>query len=348
MAATIGDRGARRRLSKQAARGRGALVVTLALTLLALLVLLTGCKIEMALDTVVKADGSGTIGIRLAADKEIQDLIAQQGGGEGDIFGEFESGVPEGWESDNGTDPDGTRWVTASRSFADPAEIKSFLEEGGAQGPAESVGAREFSLTQESGLLSVKTVFSASWDMQEALAGTGENAPAGMTPDALSSIFVVQNRLTLPGSIQDNNADEVNGNTLVWKPSLSGTTQMNATSVAYKWPVIGGIAAVVVLLLAAIVALVVLSARRRRGAHPPTVPVPAQPAGPADGSVVTGASMTTEPLPADTPYAPLGMPTETPIAPEAMPADATIAPETMPAETPVDGSPGGEGQSPRT
>ncbi len=286
MAATVGDRRAQRRPAKRSGRGRGAQTAALVLTLLSVLVLMTGCKIEMALDTVVEPDGSGTLGVRLAADKEIQDLITQQGGGEGDLFADFESGVPEGWESENGTDPDGTRWVTASRSFADPEEIQSFLTEGGEQGPAESLGAQEFSLTQESGVLSVKTVFTASWDMEGALAGTGENVPAGLTPDTLSSIFVVQNRLTLPGSIQDNNADEVSGNTLIWRPSLSGTTQMNATSVAYKWPVIGGIAAVIVLIVAAVVALVVLMVRRRGGGRAPLTPAEGPPGSPGDGTEV--------------------------------------------------------------
>jgi hypothetical protein len=276
MPATISDRDPLRRPFWSAARVRGQLVVAVALTLLGALTLLAGCKIDMALDTIVEPDGSGSVGVRLAADKEIQDLIAQQGGGEGDLFADFESGVPEGWESNSGTDPDGTRWVTASRAFSDLSEIQTFLEEGGDQGPAESVGAREFSLTQESGFLSVKTVFSASWNMQDALAGTGENTPPGVTPDALASIFVVQNRLTLPGSIKDNNADEVQGNTLIWRPSLSDTTKMNATSVAYKWPVIAGIAAVIVLLVGAVVAVVVLVVRRRG-------PAEAQGGGTGDG-----------------------------------------------------------------
>lgn len=277
MPATISDRDARRRPFGSAARVRRQLAAALALTLLGALTLLAGCKIDMALDTIVEPDGSGTVGVRLAADKEIQDLIAQQGGGEGDLFADFVSGVPEGWESNSGTDPDGTRWVTASRAFSDLSEIQTFLKEGGDQGPAESVGAREFSLTQESGLLSVKTVFSASWNMQDALAGTGENTPPGVTPDALASIFVVQNRLTLPGSIKDNNADEVQGNTLIWRPSLSATTEMNATSVAYKWPVVAGIAAVIVLLVAAAVAVTVLVVRRRG-------PAEAQGGGPDGGA----------------------------------------------------------------
>ncbi|MCZ7662482.1 MAG: hypothetical protein M5U22_05870 [Thermoleophilia bacterium] len=49
------------------------------LVLLSLVLLLTGCKIEMGLDTKVEKDGSGTLGVRIAADKEILDLIQQQG-----------------------------------------------------------------------------------------------------------------------------------------------------------------------------------------------------------------------------------------------------------------------------
>lgn len=263
--------GARRCAPRRGARRWRFIIILLVL----LLPLVAGCKIQMALDTTIGSDGSGQVGVRLAADKEIQDLMASQGGGEGDLFGDFENSVPEGWDSDSGTDADGTRWVTASRSFDDPSEIKSFLEEG-ANPPAESVGATDFSLTQEKGLLSVKTVFSATWDMEAALAATGDQAPEGMDPSALSSIFEVQNRLTLPGSIKDNNADEVDGNTLIWRPSFSGSTQMSAESVAYRWPIVGGIAAVVVVLIAAVVIIILLSRRGRRD----TEPLTSSPSGP--------------------------------------------------------------------
>lgn len=255
---------------RRSARRRGTrLGLSIVVLLVFLLPLVAGCKIQMALDTTIGSDGSGKVGVRLAADKEIQDLMTSQGGGEGDLFADFESSVPEGWDSDSGTDPDGTRWITASRSFDDPSEIKSFLEEGG-DGPAESVGATEFSLTQEKGLLSVKTVFSATWDVKSALEATGDQTPEGMDPSALSSIFEVQNRLTLPGSIKDNNADEVDGNTLIWRPSFSGSTQMSAVSIAYRRPIVGGIAAVVVVLIAAVVIIILLSRRGRRDTEPLT------------------------------------------------------------------------------
>lgn len=259
-------------LGARSARGRRTLWLPLAAMAVALLLpLLAGCKIQMNLDTTIGSDGSGTVGVHLSADKEIQDLMASQGGG-GDLFSEFAAGVPEGWDSDSGTDPDGTRWVKASRTFDDPSEIMSFLQQGDTS-PAESLGAQEFSLTQEKGRLSVKTVFSAKWDMSTVLAATGEQAPEGIDPAALSSIFEIQNRLTLPGSIKENNADEVDGNTLIWRPSLSGATEMNAISVAYRWPVIGGIVAAVLVLLALIVGIVLILRRGRHG----TVPLPASP-----------------------------------------------------------------------
>ena len=52
-----------------------SLVVALAL-LVAMAVLLTGCTVQFGLDTKVEPDGSGTIGVRLAADKELQDQLS--------------------------------------------------------------------------------------------------------------------------------------------------------------------------------------------------------------------------------------------------------------------------------
>jgi hypothetical protein len=52
-----------------------SLVAALAL-FVAMAVLLTGCSVQFGLDTKVEPDGSGTIGVRLAADKELQDQLS--------------------------------------------------------------------------------------------------------------------------------------------------------------------------------------------------------------------------------------------------------------------------------
>ncbi len=240
------------------------IAIVLALTGL----VLTGCSIELALDTSVETDGSGSIGIRMAADKEFQDLIAQQGA-DGDMFAEFEQQMPGGWETETGIDPDGTRWVTAMTSFADLDEFQALLQ-GGEGGLAEAFSGQQITLTQDGGLFTTKTNFSAEWDAGSALSSAGDELPEGVDMSMLSSIFQIQNRLTLPGSIGENNADEIDGNTLVWMPSMAGITSMSAESTAYNWGlIIGIIVAAMVVLLVVIVVLILLLRRQKAPAAPP-------------------------------------------------------------------------------
>ena len=231
------------------------------LVLLSLVLLLTGCKIEMGLDTKVEKDGSGTLGVRIAADKEILDLIQQQGGGE-DFFGDFESQIPADWAIDRGTDADGTKWVTASKAFGDPSELHDLLT-AASGGPGDAFAAQQFELSQERGFFGAKTIFQATWDVGAALSGVEQGAPGDLNPQALASIFEIQNRLTLPGSIKDNNATAVEGTTLIWRPSLSGVTEMYAQSVAYNWGTISLVAVVALLAVGAVVLAAVWLLRRR-------------------------------------------------------------------------------------
>jgi hypothetical protein len=309
-------------------------------TLLVFLVVLTaGCKIEMALDTIVELDGSGSVGVRLAADKEILDLMGSQGGSI-DLFDQFEEGVPEGWEADSGTDADGTKWVTARRLFDDPSELDSLFQMGSG-GPAESMGVSEFSLTQEKSLFSVTTDFKAAWDMESLMSSSGEELPAGVDLGAVSSIFEVQNRLTLPGSIKDNNADEVDGSTLIWRPTLAGTAELYATSVAYRWPLIlgifGGVSLVVLVLLVVIVLLLLRSRKNPAPAGPgPGTPqtVPPPPPSPQQPTTSTvDAAATPAPGP---PVAEPAAAATAAAATQAAPEAVTDTPETEPATQPAE------------
>ena len=81
---------------------RRALAVTVAgIVLATLLVTLSGCSLQVGLDTTVQADGSGTIGVKLAADKALQDALQQAGEGLGDI-GSFFDGLREKIPADVG------------------------------------------------------------------------------------------------------------------------------------------------------------------------------------------------------------------------------------------------------
>lgn len=241
---------------------RGALLLVVA----ALALGLGGCTIQMALDTTVEADGSGTVGVRLAADKEIQDLMAQQAGQQGDLFGEFEKQVPKDWRVEKGTETNGTKWVKASKAFKDPAELDAVLSgrqaEGGLGG---ALAGDTFSVKQSRGLFRVTTTFDATWDAGKAVTEAQKGLSDNVSLDMVASVFQVENRLTLPGTIKDNNATEVKGRTLVWRPSLKEATKLHARSVAIRWGMVGVfVAAGAVLIAIVVVVAVLLIVRRRR------------------------------------------------------------------------------------
>lgn len=240
--------------------------VVLLLVVAALALGLGGCTIQMALDTTVEADGSGTVGVRLAADKEIQDLMAQQAGQQGDLFGEFEKQVPKDWRVEKGTETNGTKWVKASKAFKDPAELDAVLSgrqaEGGLGG---ALAGDTFSVKQSRGLFRVTTTFDATWDAGKAVTEAQKGLSDNVSLDMVASVFQVENRLTLPGTIKDNNATEVKGRTLVWRPSLKEATKLHARSVAIRWGMVGVfVAAGAVLIAIVVVVAVLLIVRRRR------------------------------------------------------------------------------------
>jgi hypothetical protein len=253
----------------------------LVLALVVMIATLAGCKIQVALDTKVKADGSGTIGVRLAADKEIQDLMTQQAGQQGDLFGEFQKQIPKDWQTDSGTDADGTKWVSASKSFEDTAQLDTLLAGQAQGGLGGALAGDTFSVKQSSGLFTVTTTFDATWDAGKALADAQKGISDTLPLDMVSSVFQVENRLTLPGTIKDNNATEVQGNTLIWRPALQGATALHAQSVAVRWGIVGAfIAAGALLIVVVVVAVVLVLTRGRRR-------VPAN--GPTEGTEVAAA-----------------------------------------------------------
>lgn len=243
--------------------------VAVILLVLLLAVAVSGCQIQMGLNTTVKDNGSGTFGFRLAADKEILDLMGQQGGSSDDLFGELKKNLPQDWKSEEGTDPDGTKWVKVSVEFKDTDELQTILKDAGS---GVELDLSSFSLTQKKGFFSTTTEYSLKLDMASALSGIGDIGGMGdqLTPSVLSSILVFENRVTLPGSIKSNNATKVEGNTLIWQPQLSGSTEMTATSESIRWSIIYILIGAVVVLIALLVIVIILLARRGRKQVPPS------------------------------------------------------------------------------
>ncbi len=264
-------------------------LLVLVLTLAGLL-LLAGCTVNVGLDTQVETDGSGTVSVRLAADQELQDALSGAAGGLGslgsllDIFGGlgdltglpgsvdelFDTilgEIPGEWEVERGTDDDGTKWLAMTRPFASPEELEEILASSAL---SSVVDIESLTLTRDEGVFSTKTLFSTTADVGGAMSQLGE-AAVDLPLDLLGQVLVIENRLTLPGTIGDNNADEVQGNTLVWNVGTSGAREMHAESVAYNWAaIVGIIVAGGIVIAALVVALVLIILRRRRPSSPPS------------------------------------------------------------------------------
>jgi hypothetical protein len=258
----------------------------------------------VGVNTTVNEDGSGTIGVRLAADKALQDALQQAGSGLGNLGSVLQGlrdklpadadmllltilgNLPTDWTVDRGTDDDGTKWISVSRSFTGPGELKQLLSSSVL---SSFVDANKFSVTQDRGLFSTKTVFSGSAGMSK-VAERAQQIDSSLPLKLLAQVLSFENSVTLPGTIEDNNADRVSGNTVVWQLETSGNREMNAESLVYNVGRIVGVAvaALVGLLILLAVLLVLIHDRRQRGRSseaelqpPPLVPTAAAVAPPA-------------------------------------------------------------------
>ncbi len=96
--------------------------------------------------------------------------------------------------------------------------------------------------------------------MGEIAAGTPELGQLETYQDAL----VLEQRLRLPGSLREHNADEVLDGELVWRPGLQGPATLRAVSERLRWEWLAPLLALAILSLMAVgaVAYRVLVGRR--------------------------------------------------------------------------------------
>jgi hypothetical protein len=295
--------------------------------LLLVAVLLSGCTLQAAVDTKVEPDGSGTVGIALTADKAVQDSLSDTtdslGGKLGgilgilgdlsgvtkdipksadDLFNLIIGAIPGGWDIERGTDASGARWYRLTHDFADSQEFEEILS---GKFLSAIMATEEVSLTTDKGLFSTKTVYSVTG--RAGSVASGAERVTDLAGRLIGDVLVVENRLTLPGSLKDNNADVVQGNSLVWNLDGSETREMRAESVTYHWrAIIAAIFAAIVVIALIIVLLVPFLRRRRRATQlaqaaavqpeqPATVVPPAAPSGPAEEGAAPPAVKTEPP-----------------------------------------------------
>ncbi|MDJ0952941.1 MAG: hypothetical protein QNJ81_04620 [Acidimicrobiia bacterium] len=236
--------------------------------LFALLALvLSACTIRLDVGLTVNENETGTFSLFMGFDQEMQDLIAQGGGGDFDLTEDL-SDVPEGWTavevSEDGFD--GVRIATDYDSFEDLEAKLAELGDG-----TDGVGTdllSDFGLSRDGDEFRFEVDASG---VDEGLSGAlgesgGEDLLEGVDPSViLGDLFEVRFNLTMPGSITEHNADSVNGNTLTWELEFAeeGQTLMAVSTVGggSSALLIAGIAVAAVAVIGAGVAI----ARRRKG-----------------------------------------------------------------------------------
>ena len=199
-----------------ASPGRRAFPALLLALAASLVLVATGCSLIVGADTKVNPDGSGTIGVRISADKELQSALGQQGAGASidGAFAAIEQQLGSGWKTTRGTDPDGTQWAVASHDFKDAAELQQLTSGSGSVASLYS----GFSVERVQHLFRTDTTFKGTMDSSRAASQPDLQGQLSQLPAALlDSVVQVENRITLPGTVKGNNATEVRGNTLLWR-----------------------------------------------------------------------------------------------------------------------------------
>lgn len=206
--------------------------------LLVILLALSACKVRIELDTTVESDGSGTLSFAVGFDDEFRQAIETfsqlDEESSGDFFEDIENDAPEGWSTERFSDGD-IEGVLISRDFSDLDDLReAFVEaqgfgeggdELGADSPAPALGD-EISIERDGDIL---TLDLAAPETTPTTAG-GDDFFGDENPFEDLEFEVVV-RFTLPGEIQDHNADEVDGNTLIWRfDQESEATPIRATS----------------------------------------------------------------------------------------------------------------------
>ena len=229
---------------------------------------LSACTIRLDLGVNVNEDESGTFDLFMGFDEDLRQLM-EQGTGDGLGITEQLSDVPDDWTVEEVAEDgfEGVRISTDFESFDDlEAKLTEMSDDGG--GGLGSDMLSDFELTHEEDEYRFRAdVSGVDEGLTEAVGDSGGDMLSGIDASMMEDLFEIRFRLTLPGSIGENNADAVSANTLTWNLDLgSSGGELYATSTTgggSSTMLIGGAAAAAVALVGFGVAA---SRRRKKGA----------------------------------------------------------------------------------
>jgi hypothetical protein len=236
------------------------------LLLLAVALLLSGCRFDVAADLTISRDGAATVTLELRADPEALTRLDVL---EVDPTAELAAAagqVPD-WEVTRVTDEDGSLTVRLTRSTVDAASAADALRELGA-GLADAdpallldidIDVDEDRAVRLDGTAELRPPATAGVTVDGESVGPDAGALARMTAEAVDASFSV----TVPGELLQHDADTVDGRTATWNLEAGEARRIQATASAptdTTWLLAGGAAA---LLLLAVGVLVWWWRRRR-------------------------------------------------------------------------------------
>jgi hypothetical protein len=234
------------------------------------LVLLAGCRVDLAVEIDADADGTGRVRATATLDRAAAQRVP-------DLAGQLRTAdlTAAGWEvSEPERGEDGSVSVEAVRRFRSPQEATQAVEElTGPGGPF-----RDFRVRRSRSFLRTRTAFEGRVDLangieafsDEALKRRFQGSALGFDPAELQrqlgapldGVFRFRVVARLPGEVSSN-APAKAGTGAEWQPRLGEDVRLQATAVQWN---LGNIGAVTVSAASGLAFLLVMARRlRRRG-----------------------------------------------------------------------------------
>lgn len=240
------------------------------LPLIAIVLVISGCKARIDSTVTVEEDESGAFRLEFSLDDELRQLLEDQGTADlltlTETFGE----VPDGWTLDEFVEGDfegiflATEFVDLDDLNAKLVQLQGVLDDGNLAAP-EAIAAFRLDHVDDQFIFEADlTGLDEGVDQLGAIAGDNLG---GLDPAQIfETIFETRFIVTLPGTIEEHNADAVEVNTLQWEIGLqdSGRTLRAVSTVAESSNLMSFLGLGAIILAIVIVAALLISRRNRR------------------------------------------------------------------------------------
>lgn len=234
-------------------------------------VLVSACQLRLAVDVTVGARGSGTLGLAVALDDELVEVLDEAGVDVLAGLDELRDAAP-GWTIDKVERRDGSLELRLEASFDDPEGFAALVD-----GLDDALDEDDAHLYDDLRLLrrdDGAVAFAGQIGLLLPTTAGARGAGANFDGDDLERLLATRGedlvryelRLTLPAPPREHNADDVSGSSLVWRAPIGELRGVSAVSAVPGGP--SPLAFAVVALAAASVTALLVTALHRRWLAP--------------------------------------------------------------------------------